>query len=441
MKKLIFTVFFSMLCIILFAQEKPVWMDADIRNLQYPQENFLTGFAEGNVNAGENIDKAVSRIKTSAQTDLLEGLKVTVKSNTKSEIGAVNNNGNYNEFETLSQISEKSVAADVIGLNVEHFFDKKKNYIYAFAFVKKTELADYYKKNLSLNVSQAENLLLTAKNLENKKDYASANKQCEDALINIGKIRYTQDLLTALDKNISQNDLQQSKVDNIFSEIKTMQTRMEQSQIADKINAKKNELQVAVSQVENTLKTANDLLNSNEKTRAKSECATALSGVEKVRKIQSELKEMNKNLSSEELQITKSENLYAELTKMQAKLAQGVYVFIENTEDLFGQKVDVVSNKIKADLATNGCSFVDTPEKADFKLKITVSTRKSSQSDEMVFCFADTQIELYDTHKQKVVFSDEIAQKGASDSLEKAGRKAMTDVAKKVVDNLKNWLK
>jgi len=124
-----------------------------------------------------------------------------------------------------------------------------------------------------------------------------------------------------------------------------------------------------------------------------------------------------------------------------ARLAQGIYIYVENNEDLFGQKVDIVANKVKAVLAANGCSFTGNNEQADFTLRISVTTRASDNPGTIVFCYTDTAIELYDNHKQKIMYSDEIAQKGGSNSLEKAGRQAMSDTATKISEKLLPWIK
>jgi hypothetical protein len=125
---------------------------------------------------------------------------------------------------------------------------------------------------------------------------------------------------------------------------------------------------------------------------------------------------------------------------MQAQLAQAVYVYITSNEYLFDTKVNIVANQLKAEMAKRGCSFVEDPKKADFKISIKVSTRHASDRGNFVFCYADTQVELYDIRKQKVVYSDEIAQKGGDISHEKAARKAMSDVVKIITEKLKPWI-
>jgi hypothetical protein len=346
MKKAVFILFSTMLCAVIFGQDKPLWLEADFRNAQFPKQAFLTGYAEGNVNAGEQPEKAIERIRTTAQSNLLENLRVVIKSNTRSEISSVSSNNRYDEYEALLSSAEKSAAAEITGMNVESYFDKKNNYIFAFAHVNRYELIGYYKANLSLQLQQAEGAMQTGEQLEAAGEKAKARKQCEEAALLFDKIHSTQDLLTTLD-------------------------------------------------------------------------GTA---------------------SPEALQVPKTENMRSTLAQMQARLAQGVYVYVESSEDLFGANADIVAGKVKAGLALKGCSFVEDETQADFRLRLNVSTRLLSNSGSIVFCYVDATVELYDVRKQKTVYTDNLSQKGGSNSQDKAGRKAMTDIAPKITEKIAPWV-
>ena len=198
-----------------------------------------------------------------------------------------------------------------------------------------------------------------------------------------------------------------------------------------------NQISLWLNKMEGTLQTAQNLEESREKAKARQQLEAVKPIFEKIHYAQDLLTVVNLNVSAEELQQTKTKSLYNQLIQMQARLAQAVYVYVESEEDLFGRKVNIVGNKLKAELAKNGCSFTDNTEDADFRLKINVYVRDSSNQEGVFYCYADTQVELYDTHKQKVVYSDEIAQKGGSVSREKAGRKAMDDVVSKISGKLK----
>ncbi|MDR0745279.1 MAG: hypothetical protein LBF17_02145 [Mediterranea sp.] len=195
-----------------------------------------------------------------------------------------------------------------------------------------------------------------------------------------------------------------------------------------------------LQQAEGSLNTAIRLEQNNEKAKARAECERARPLFPGVRYAQDLLIAVDAD-DHESLQLNKSVNLYNEMIQMLARLAQGVYVYIESSEDFFGKPEHLLANKLKAQLAANGCSFVEDAVQADFKLRLNTTMRTSETSGNMVFCYADVEIELYDTHKQKVVYNDEVSQKGGSVSQEKAGRKALEDAVKKIITNLIPWIK
>jgi len=201
----------------------------------------------------------------------------------------------------------------------------------------------------------------------------------------------------------------------------------------------KSSLSINLTQIEGIIKTAQDLEAEREKAKARQQLENAKPLFSKARYAQEMLTAIDANTTPEELQLKKTESLYNQFTQMQAKLAQAVHIYVVSNEDLFGERVDIVTNKIKADLAAKGCSFTKERE-ADFKLNIKATTRSSTTQGGIVFCYADTSVELYDIHKQKVVFGDELTEKGGSSSLDKAGRKAMEEVAKKIAEKLTHWI-
>ncbi|MDR0605796.1 MAG: DUF4136 domain-containing protein [Bacteroidales bacterium] len=347
MQKTVLTILFAWVCLALCGQDKPLWLESDFRSAKFPNAAFLTGYAEGNINTNENTEKAVERIKTIAQSNLIENLRVTMKSNTQSSINAVSSGNNYYETEMFGNQTSKEAHAEITGMKVESYIDKKTNYVYAFAYANRYEIIGFHKSNLSVKILQIESSFKTADDLIESGEKAKARKQIESVKPLLESVRYSQYMLIALDPNLTIEDLQQRK----------------------------------------------------------------------------------------------TEQLQDEFTLTLASLAQGIYIFMENDENMFGQEVDIVSNKLKSELAVKGCAFVDNSEKADFLLRIKASTRESSASETIVFCYADVVIELFDTHKQKTVYSDELSEKGGSSSREKAARKAMENAVVKISDKISSWIK
>ncbi|MDR0543672.1 MAG: DUF4136 domain-containing protein, partial [Dysgonamonadaceae bacterium] len=102
---------------------------------------------------------------------------------------------------------------------------------------------------------------------------------------------------------------------------------------------------------------------------------------------------------------------------------------------------NIIANKVKADLANKGCSFVENAEEADFVLKIEASTREfDGAAGNFVYAYADVTVDLYDNHRQKSIYQDKISQKSGSKTLEKAARQAMETVPKTIIEKILNFI-
>ncbi len=347
MKRYLLFLFFIAYSVVLFGQEnKPRWSEQTNRETFYPSDSFITGFVSNIAKNKDNIPEVTEQAIKDAQKTLLENIRIKISSQTQSTDNSQRINGKEQLVSTYSSLIQTAAEAEIVGIKTESYYDKSTNTIYAFACVNKYELIGYYKSNLSINIGQIESFAKTAQDLEANGEKPKAKQQLEMAKSLFTKVRYAQDLLTAVDPNIAIEELKQAK----------------------------------------------------------------------------------------------SEQLYNTLTQMQARLAQGVYVYIESSENLFGTKLNIATNQIKAELAKNGCSFTDDPKQADFKISLNISTREIGKQGSIVFVASDTQVELYDTRKQKTVYTDEIAHKGSSMSQEKAGRIALNNIAPIVIEKLKAWL-
>ena len=147
---------------------------------------------------------------------------------------------------------------------------------------------------------------------------------------------------------------------------------------------------------------------------------------------------------AEGLQQERTEKLFTELRLSLARLELNVSLFVESSEDIFGQKTtSVVANKLKAALARqSSCTFTGDAAQSDFRLNLSASTRKIGEpTTAIVFCYADVTVELVDSYTGQSVYQDEISQKSGSTSYERAGRQACEEAAPKIAEKLRPWVK
>ncbi|MDR1415996.1 MAG: hypothetical protein LBJ57_01095 [Prevotellaceae bacterium] len=345
MKRIFLTLSFAACTFALLGQEAPRWLDRAAREQAYPAGVFITGFASEMLRPGDDVAQAQERLKKEAQKNLSENIRLKIEGSTQTRDKSVQVGGKELITSTYDASVQTSSNVEITGVKTDAFFDSRKREVYAFAYANKYEVAGYYKASIAMLVQQAEGLLHTAEQLEQSGEKAKARKQCEALAPLLDKVRYAQDLLTAIDA-----------------------------------------------------------------------------------------------ASSDGLQQGRLEALHSKATQMQARLAQGVLVYVESREKLLGADVDIATGKVKAELALKGCSFVEEEAQADFRLRLNVSTRQLSSNGAIVFCYADAAVELYDVHKQKAVYTDNISQKGGSSSQDKAGRKALSDIASKISEKINPWV-
>ena len=192
MKK-IFILLFYIISISSFAQ-KPFWTIDEHRLINYPYSHFFCGYA---INIGHNTEDFSKALKASAKSELIENIQVSiqsVKENYKSEV-----NGVFSE--SFTAMTSSFSDADIIGLQIEYFYDSKSQTGFAFAYTNKNELHNYYKNKIDFLVRQIENIITIAENLEIEKKKGLAKKKHEETPTLFEELRFNQSLLIAIGKN------------------------------------------------------------------------------------------------------------------------------------------------------------------------------------------------------------------------------------------------
>jgi hypothetical protein len=193
-----------------------------------------------------------------------------------------------------------------------------------------------------------------------------------------------------------------------------------------------------IQQLESVLNTAKQLEASGEKAKARTQYEEAVPLLVKIEQAQDVLVALDKNAT---LQYNKTAQYRSEIVQALARLSQGVYIYFESKEDMFGKNSALISNKIKSVLSKNGCSFTNDRAQADFILNLNASARKHGDPGQIVFCYADVEVELIKTQTQKTVYQEEIKQKGGHTTYENAAREAFEEAGNVIANKLMEWVK
>jgi hypothetical protein len=171
-----------------FAQSIPEWIDESWRNARYPNAEWHTGFARDKAN-GSPGKAEYEAIEKDAQNKLSESIVVTVQGSSTVQTAS----RQTQKGETINTSYDQSIrtASNTVlaKVDVKSYHDKKSGYIYAFAAVKKKDLADFYKSNINSLFAFADKELIRMEVLleQGKKNSAFGKIQViEDSLKNIG---------------------------------------------------------------------------------------------------------------------------------------------------------------------------------------------------------------------------------------------------------------
>ena len=234
MKRLINSLLISIImllpCIVLAQGSPPLWLDSDIRNIQYSRDAYYTGFSEVPASQNQEQEQAQERAKQIAIGELSERVRVMVVSNKTSVDVSISGSDIeeqiYSQFSSMVKVSSQ---IEVTGSKVETYYDGKTQTAYAFAYVGKTELQNYYQNQISFLLNKVEGALQTASELIKKGYKMRAYKQCESMIDVFASVFYAQDLLIAINEGVSDNMLQQSRSEHLRNALIQTITGLENS--------------------------------------------------------------------------------------------------------------------------------------------------------------------------------------------------------------------
>ena len=217
-------------CTVLAQGNAPLWLDGDVRSMQYSQESYYTGFSEVAVGQGNTQEQALDRAKQKAMAELSDRVRVMVSSSkTSMDMSIAGSDMNEQFRSKFSSIVNTTSFTEVTGSKVESYYDSRTRTAYAFAFVEREELAKYYAVSISFSMQQLEGMLKTAKQFEENNEKSKARKQYEETIPLLAKIVYAQDVLVAVRKDIQLEHLQLNQTIALQNEIAQALARTKQS--------------------------------------------------------------------------------------------------------------------------------------------------------------------------------------------------------------------
>jgi len=180
------------------AQKAPPWVDYANRALLYPDSKFLVGLATEIRIEKFQAGSAFERLNQLSRNQIIETIHISIKAESQLNISVENTNTNE-----LYELSSKSVSkAELVGLKVENYYNKKKKTAFSFSYVLIQDLIDYYFDVLQTNFDIIEKDFSGVENSSNKN---TALKLLFDAQLKLREIDQATMVLVALKQTNSIN--------------------------------------------------------------------------------------------------------------------------------------------------------------------------------------------------------------------------------------------
>ena len=210
------------------AQSAPEWVNSEVRGLNFPSEIYFAEFVQGNLHNDENVLSLLERLKEDAKRGVAGSVRTQIESQTEILERQITLNQDFSFSSLYQDYTRQTIQADIVGLKVESYYDESKKWGYAFAYVKKSDLIDYYRSQINLQLQQVQNTLSVATTAINAGQKVRARKSCEDALQPLAKAEFAQDLLTAINPSDIEA-LQLDRLANLKNELLRTLIDLEQS--------------------------------------------------------------------------------------------------------------------------------------------------------------------------------------------------------------------
>lgn len=210
-----------------YSQNTPQWLNEGWRLQNYPQDNFYTGFSYETLKQGMEATQTIKRVEKDAQNKLIENINVSVSRVSTTGTTSIRNQSTETIDKNYSQIIQTTANAEIIKTAIYSYHDVKNNILYAFAAVKKADLADYYVSKIEFALNEAKQNIEQSKQLLELNKLKEAREKLNDGETHIDSTDSYRKLLITVD---TQNGIARSKselINELLKEITTVKAEIE----------------------------------------------------------------------------------------------------------------------------------------------------------------------------------------------------------------------
>lgn len=209
--------------------DKPDWINTDYQALSYPADEWYTGYVMDNLGKNEQLLSALQRVENSARNQLIEQIRISVISSSKLETKSVmTTDGEYSKGIASTDYYQEiftSSNATVVNTIVQSYYDTENRMVYAFACVKRNDLANYYLDQESSILKKIEDELVLVQELEKTGKKIAAYDKC----VSLRDLLVKAQEYSLLASIVLKSQTNQDKTRELFQRIETYILKLKQS--------------------------------------------------------------------------------------------------------------------------------------------------------------------------------------------------------------------
>ena len=190
----------------------PAWMSAEYRMAQFPNERYASCFVMGECGNTESIEVALQRTRDNARAEVVASIITDVESTTLHHMQnqQVSGTQGYSELLKTDLLKSTTIHAaikDIPNLSVESWHDTKSHAVYAFAWIKKSDLVRALKKQIIGNLTRAEMAIEEAEGLLAEGEKGAARKTVASAIEQLEHVEQQQKVVLSVDNSTELEDI------------------------------------------------------------------------------------------------------------------------------------------------------------------------------------------------------------------------------------------
>jgi len=199
--------------------EMPAWVDPDRRQSDYPLSEFYWGYEEIFVDAypDRTTRQVIEVARDRAKIALSEQIYTKVSSASQQTITELN----YNIEQFFSEEITSESEANLSGMVMETYSDE--DLVYAFGFIKKSDVKAHYKATYEQQVASIENELLLIEELTSMQNY--------DALVKIEETRIHLKDLEGVERILGSLGIVDSQTSALLRKLESMKSTYTSGQV------------------------------------------------------------------------------------------------------------------------------------------------------------------------------------------------------------------